>query len=385
MKVCLLSHCFSPSQGAAELYIGNLAEELVKLGLDLTVITAAVNPAVAAYEEKGRLKIHRINVNYPAAFKNFGFMYQVHSALKQTFQEEKFDVLHSEHIFPIPKGGEFAKIKGVPHIGVIEGISRLSLYSKLVYLAHRHYLPRSKYDVLVAWSRFLVEEFFIKWGIGEEKTKVIPGAVDTKKFNPTIDGSNIREALIEQKDFKVIFTAKPLNHTNALGMAVIIEAMKEVVEEHENCKLVIAGDGRKRRQLEKLSNSLGLKDRVKFVGWVSQEMLPAYYAASDIVVDSIIYRHAGSVTVLESLASGRPNVLCNIESLPGENSFPSDDFSVLVKPGDAQDMAGGIIRLLEDEKLGRRLGKNAWNFISKNFSIEKVASEYKKLYEEITS
>jgi glycosyltransferase involved in cell wall biosynthesis len=381
MKVCIASHCFPPSQGAAELYIGNLSKELSKLGLEVTVVTAANDPKAPVFEERDRLKVYRFNTRFPGAFKNFGFMFNVSSFLDKIWEKERFDILHSEHIFPIPKGGRFAEKKGIPHVAVIEGVSRVSLYSKLVYLAHRYHLPRSSFSVLVAWSRFLVKEFFNKWGIDEEKIKVIPGAIDVTKFNPYVDGSRVREALLEGEDSKVIFTAKPLNHTNALGIAYIIRAMKLVVEEHDDCLLVIAGDGRRKNELQKLALKAGLGGRVRFLGWVSQEELPCYYAASDVVVDSITYSHAGSITVLESLASGKPNVLCNIECLPGENSFPSEEIAVLVKPGDSQAMAAGIIRLLEDEKLGKKIGRNAWNFISRNFSIDRIAFKYKKLYE----
>ena len=119
------------------------------------------------------------------------------------------------------------------------------------------------------------------------------------------------------------------------------------------------------------------------MGWIQQDDIPAYYAAADIVVNSTVYRHAGSVKVLESLSSGKPNVLCNIESLPGENSFPTEDIAVLVKPEDEHDMAHGMLKLLNDEELGKRLGNNAWNFIKDNFSIESIAKDYEKLYREL--
>ncbi|MBU2560605.1 glycosyltransferase family 4 protein, partial [archaeon] len=153
--------------------------------------------------------------------------------------------------------------------------------------------------------------------------------------------------------------------------------------ENKTCKLIIGGDGRRKKDAEKLAIDLGLQDHIKFIGWIKQDDIPAYYAASDVVVNSIIYRHAGSVKVLESLSSGKPNVLCNIESLPGENSFPTEYIAMLVKPKDAHDMARGILALLNDEELGKRLGNNAWNFIRDNFSIENIAKDYKKLYEEL--
>jgi glycosyltransferase involved in cell wall biosynthesis len=379
MKVCILSHCFPPAQGAAELYIGNLAEELAKIGLEIVVITNAFDAALPAFEKR-EIKIYRFANRFPPSFHNFGFMLELAPVLKKVYEKEKFNLLHSEHVFPVPKAGKFAEENRIPHVAVIEGISKISLYSKLVYLTHKFVLPRSHFDALVAWSKFLSEEFLKKWGIEENKIRIIPGGIDTEKFNPFVDSKELRNTLADPNQ-KLIFTAKPLNYTNVLGLAYVIKAMK-AVKEHD-CKLLIGGDGRKRKDLEKLARNLDLQKHVKFLGWIRQEKIPEYYAAADVVVDSIIYRHAGSVTVLESLASGKPNVLCDIECLPGENSFPSNDIAMLVKPRDEKDMARGIITLLEDEAIGEKIGMNAWNFVKENFSIDKIALQYKNLYEEL--
>ena len=385
MRVCIASHCFPPTQGAAQLYIGGLARKLARQGIKVRVATVAFSQNAPATEEMDGVIVHRIPNPLPYNFKNFGFMGNVSTLLGRIWEEEPFDVLHSEHVFPLPSGGVFAARKGIPHVGVIEGISRVSLYSKLVYLTHRYYLPRSRYTTLVGWSRFLVERYFKKWGIHEDKVRVIPGAVDIRQFNPQVDGSRIRRALLGGRHSKIVLTAKPLYHTNALGIRYVLKAMKEVVRKHRDAVLIVAGDGRKKKELQGLARSLGLGEHARFIGWVPQHELPRYYAAADVIVDSIVYSHAGSVTVMESLASGRPNVLCDIECLPGEESFPSRDIAVLVRPMDPVSMAEGIVRLLEDQGHGRAIGRSAWKYVSRNFSMDTVASRYRELYEELTA
>lgn len=53
MKVCILTHNYPPAQGAAELYIGNLTNELAKLGIEVIVITLAHDPTLKSFEKKG--------------------------------------------------------------------------------------------------------------------------------------------------------------------------------------------------------------------------------------------------------------------------------------------------------------------------------------------
>lgn len=385
MKICILTHCFPPTEGAAETYIWNLANELAKLKMEIVIITLRPPGPYPMVENYNNLKVYRFSLKFPFTikgnllFRNFGFMFQLRQKLEEVYEKEKFDILHSEHIFPVPSASRFSKNKKIPHVVAVEGISKESLYSKFVYLSYRTILPKSNFDVLVAWSRFLVE-YIKKWEIDTSRIRIIPGGIDTKLFNPSHDGTALREKLMDHEG-KLIFTAKPMYKTNALGLAYIIKAMRHVSREYPNCRLIIGGEGRKRKDLEKLTANLNLQKYIKFLGWIPQKDLPQYYAAADVIVNSIIYKHAGSVTLLESLASGKPNVLCDIDSLPGENSFPKRNIAMPVKPRDEKDMARGIITLLEDENLGRKLGENAWKFVKENFSIEKIALQYKNLYE----
>jgi glycosyltransferase involved in cell wall biosynthesis len=382
MKICILTHDFPPGQGAALLYIDSLVRELVKLGIEIIVITILHDKNSAQIEKGENLTVYRFPVRGPSFLNNFEYGIRLLPFLEKIYKKEKFDLIHSEHVFPILNAGIFSKRKNIPHIAVIEGISKISLYSKLVYLAHKFLLPRSHFDVLISWSQFLIDEYFKKWCIDERKIEIISGGIDINKFNPFVDGTEIKEKL-KTNDEKIIFTAKPLYKTNALGIAYIIKAMKYVFEKYDNCKLVIAGDGRKRKDLEKLAKDLNLEEKVEFLGGINQEKIPNYYKAADLVVNSLIYRHAGSMTILESLASGTPMVLTRIECLPGKKCVPTDDIAILVDPANDKDIARGILTLLKNEELGEKLGENAWKFIRMNFSMDKIARDYKKLYESL--
>lgn len=382
MKVCILTHDFLPGQGAAPRYIGDLVDELLKLKIEIVVITLATNPNVPLYEKKGRLTVYRFRVNWHPYLWNFEYMIRLRPILDYVYEKEKFNIIHSEHVFPVPIAGWFSKKYKIPHVVVIEGITKVTPYSKLVCLVHRLILPHSNYDILVAWSKFIIEEYFKKWGMKTKNIEIIPGAVDTKKYNPSISGREIKKRLVSRGE-KLIFTAKPLYASNALGIACAIRAIKKVIEKYKNCKLIIAGEGRKKKSLEKIVQNLKLEKYVKFIGWVNQNEIPNYYAAADIVIDSINFSHPGSITVLESLASGKPLVISKTECLPGKNNIPSSDIAIVVKRGNYKDMASGILKLLKNKKLGEKIGRNAWNFVKNNFSIEKIARKYKKLYEDL--
>ena len=60
MKVCILSHCFWPLRGAAELYISSLAFELAKNDIDVVVITDAFETTLPAFEEHENVNFYTL-------------------------------------------------------------------------------------------------------------------------------------------------------------------------------------------------------------------------------------------------------------------------------------------------------------------------------------
>jgi glycosyltransferase involved in cell wall biosynthesis len=210
MKVCIATHSFLPRQGAAEFYLSRLCQELVREGVEVCVVTSGRR----LVREDGRIRVYRVPNPYPTNFQNFSFMRLVRRGLELAWAEEEFDVLQSEHVFPILEAQGFAREAGISHLGVIEGISKVSAYSKLVYLTHRIVLPRVRSTRLVCWSRFLVEEYLRNWGVEPSRVEIVPGGVDTKLFSPSAGGGDYRERM--GNPGLLVSTAKPLYHTNAV-------------------------------------------------------------------------------------------------------------------------------------------------------------------------
>lgn len=378
MRVCFITHTYPPAETAAALYSKNFVSELVKAGIDVVLITAS-RDGRKTVEGLDRLTIYRVPLKMPIALDFFEILVRVMSTLGSVYEKGGFDLVHSEHLFPSIYSGRFAEKNKLPHVVTIEGVSDVSLYSKALFQYHKFWLSKIKADIIVPWSRFLIDDYFLNWGVGEEKFAVIPSGIDLSKFNPHVNGKTLREQFDESK--KTIVSAKPLYYTNALGISYTIRAMKTVSDQYNDCQFIIAGTGRMENFLKRLTRKLNLEDSIKFMGWVPQSEIPKFYNASDVIVDNFIFRHPGSITVLESLASGKPNVLTKIECIPGEDNIPKDEIAMLSNARDEDSIAEGILTLLNDSKLCKQIGNNAWGFVKKNFDIREVAKRYIGLYE----
>jgi glycosyltransferase involved in cell wall biosynthesis len=112
-------------------------------------------------------------------------------------------------------------------------------------------------------------------------------------------------------------------------------------------RLVLVG---KRGWLEKpifeTARSLGVDEHIQFTGFVPDEDLPALYSGAGVFVYPSLYEGFG-IPPLEAMACGCPVVTSSISSLPEV----VDDAALLVDPLDAEAIADGILRIIDDRAI----------------------------------
>ena len=175
---------------------------------------------------------------------------------------------------------------------------------------------------------------------------------------------------------KIVLFVGRLSYYN--GVEYLIEAMQSV-----NAKLLIAGDGKLREKLENMTVSLGLEERVKFLGKVSNELLKYCYQICDVfVLPSVEPTEAFGLVQLEAMAYGKPviNTL-----LPTGVPFVSIDgkTGLTVEPRNSKALADAINKLLSDDELRKKFGIQARNRVVENFTVDKMNEKILKVYQEL--
>jgi len=134
----------------------------------------------------------------------------------------------------------------------------------------------------------------------------------------------------------------------AKGVDVLINAFARVKKSIPDAQLVIGGKGRDRAQLEALSQTLGLGG-VEFLGFVPETDLAELYASAALMV--FPSRYGFGLSSLEAMACGTPVVVAATLDAP---EFVSDA-GLLVTPGDADELAASIERILAEPALREEL------------------------------
>ena len=110
-----------------------------------------------------------------------------------------------------------------------------------------------------------------------------------------------------------------------------------------------------------LSQRLGVASNVIFVGNVPDDLLPQYYAASDVLVlPSKDMSEGFGLTLLEANATGKPVIASNVGGIPSvvKNGYNG----LLVQPNDPKALANAIVRLERNPREARAMGRNGRRF-----------------------
>ena len=128
------------------------------------------------------------------------------------------------------------------------------------------------------------------------------------------------------------------------NVPALLRAFQRISAAFPGYQLVLAGrQGWMYEQVFQLVESLGLKERVCFTGYVDGEDLPALYSLADVFVYPSFYEGFG-LPVLEAMACGVPVITSRVSSLPEI----AGDAAVLLDPDHEDGLAGALERLLSD-------------------------------------
>jgi glycosyltransferase involved in cell wall biosynthesis len=117
---------------------------------------------------------------------------------------------------------------------------------------------------------------------------------------------------------------------------------------------------------------------VRFLG--SRNDVPRLLAAMDVFALTS-HIEANPVSILEAMSAGRPVVATNVGSI--HEAVTNGGTGFLVEPGDADQLAGRIIGLLQDASLRRSMGESARQAVLARWSLDAMVHGYERLIESV--
>lgn len=362
MRIGLITADFHPNVGGVAAHVVELGKALIENGHEVHVITLPLG------EERARLStLHGMTVHRPPIPKGkpiYSWLTRVW--LNRFLAETSLDVMHVHGLRPVEAtAGLRIPVVFTNHTsGFLKRIQkgefeRARLAKRLAHVAH-----------VLAPSDELVEATKSVGYAGP--VEFISNGVDTTRFHPA-DGDSeaakvkLRSDWTRSDDEVVVLLARRLVEKN--GVTVFAEAVTRL-EHRDRVRVVFAGDGTERGQVERILRDGSMLDRCDFLGNVPNADMPAIYQAADLSVLPS-FMEATSITGLESMATGLPLIGTRVGGIPA--LINDEETGLLVSPGEPTEIAEAIDRLVADASLREAMGESGRQRAVAEFSWLSIA------------
>jgi len=202
-----------------------------------------------------------------------------------------------------------------------------------------------------------IKNYLKNWGIAEEKILVVSNGVDLDKIKKTKS--------YPKKIYDLSFIGR--FHPQK-GIFDLIEAMRLIVKQKNDCRLALIGSGEKsfEREVDKVIDSYGLAKNIDRLGFIGGEEKYALVKSSKVFLFPSFYESFGIVAA-EAMACGRPVVAYD---LPVYGKIFGEGM-IKVPIGEAKLLAQETLKLLGDSRSRKILTRKATKFMEK-YSWEKI-------------
>jgi glycosyltransferase involved in cell wall biosynthesis len=221
--------------------------------------------------------------------------------------------------------------------------------------------------------------YAVKAGACSNKVAVIRNGVDIERFSPKeIDNEKIRQILGVSRSAKLILFVGSLAYYK--GVDILIRSISDIVQNGNDIRVLIIGDGPEHDSLVGLRNSMGLEENIVFLGTLPNSELPRYYNECSVFVLPS-RRESFGIAAIEAMACAKPVIGTKVGGL--KEVIDDGKTGILVKPDNPKQLAEAIKRILNNDELATQLGDNAREKVLTDFNWDHIAQRTIEVYKQV--
>ncbi|MEV5501972.1 glycosyltransferase [Nonomuraea fuscirosea] len=379
-RILISTDTYPPDVNGAAYFTHRLATGLAARGNDVHVVCQSEAGPASADVVDG-VVVHRLRsaplLVHPT------MRVTVPTRLDRLVADINPDVLHTQGHFVVGR----AAIAAARRAGVPVVATNHFMPDNLFQFAHIPEKLRIKAGRL-AWRDFsrvfnradhittptpLAAELLSDQGFGREVEPVSCG-IDLTRFHPRAEPKSWARRMFDLPDRPTVLFVGRLDEEKRLDE--LVRALPLVLNETD-AQVALVGKGNQRDELERLARSIGVSDRVFFLGFVPDENMSQAFSAADVFAMPGV-AELQSIATLEAMASGLPVVAADAMALP----HLVDGNGYLFQPGDVVGLARHLTAVLADDGLRARLGK-ASRELALTHDDQSSLARFERIYDEV--
>lgn len=384
MRVLIASDTYHPHVNGASYFTQRLAHALAAAGHEVAVV-APGQSLYQTHEMQGRVHFYGVRSFPIFIVPKFRFVMPVLSAIQRrtafVMREFKPDVVHIQMHFPISR----VALKEALRLGIPAVATNHFMPENLTHYLH---LPRAVTGLIHRWAwQDAARVFRMAHAVSaptrtaadimqpqlSQEILVISNGIDLKRFNPSNDPEPARQKYNLPHKPTLLFVGR-LDKEKNVDVVLRAVALARDTDFH----FVVAGHGAEQNKLKRLAQTLGIAERVTFAGFVPDALLPHLYAAADCFVNAGT-AELQCIVAMEAMATGLPVVGARAVALPELIHHEKNGY--LFEPGDSEELAGYLARIMGGQELRERMGQESLKIIARHdidLTLEAFEDFYRK-------
>jgi glycosyltransferase involved in cell wall biosynthesis len=380
-RLLIVTHTFLPHVGGIERVSYEQGKRLMRLGYDVTVLTSRMNTP-ASYVVEG-IKVHC----YDSMNQAFGLgipypIPQLNSFKPFTKNVNQADLIH---------------VHGHPYLSSLFASKTAKLYSKPVVLTqHNTFIEYNSImdtvekvnDIVVGrlnlrWADKLItvsnatRRYVLSLGADSKRLTVLHNGVDINRFQPqpAVRKRKRRELGIADDNIAAL-TVRRLVFKN--GIDTLIEAAASALKQNPQLVFLAVGTGPDRDAVQTRIRELGISERFRLMGFVSDADLPTFYNAADLFVLPSQSGEGLPLVSLEAMSCGVPVIATDVG---GIREIVPEAYGKFVPPSQPNAMAEAILEFSRHDL--QPLRKKLRTMVEQKFSWDKNVEKLAEIYEQL--
>ncbi|PWK13846.1 1,4-alpha-glucan branching protein domain-containing protein [Tumebacillus permanentifrigoris] len=377
-RVLMLSWEFPPlTIGGLSRHVYDLTRYLVKNGWDVHVVTTEVENAPHEEVVEG-VHVHRVHVMKPDGLEFVHWAFQLNLMMIDTVQALTaagltFDLIHAHDWLVTYAAESVKKQANVPLVSTIHATEHgrnHGIHSDLQgYIHVLEWKLTYESQRVILCSSYMQREVEQIFELPSHKLDVIPNGVDPELLQPSASGESRPDGRL------VMFVGRLVREK---GVHTLLNAIPSILAEFPDTAFVIAGKGPAMSALQEQARGMGIADKVRFAGFISDEERNSLFQAADVAVFPSLYEPFG-IVALEAMAAQTPVVVSDVGGLGDVVSHGHNGLKMY--PDDAHSLSLQVRDLLRDPAYGERLAQTALQEIDRynwNSIAQQTTAVYRK-------
>ena len=385
MRILVVTDTYPPNVNGAALATERMSTELAKRGHDVSVV--APSTAFKHYKSKaGKLTIYRLRSILIQKAQDFRISPQpLHAKeLKEIVEEVRPDIIHinnpgflaqtaivvaREHKIPVVGTSHFMPENLTHYLHLPDQLEKMLNTS--IWKIYAKFYGRLN---LVISPTQTAADLLNRMHVGT-KVEVISNGIDLEKFNVKNKCEYLKKRYKLPNKLTLLFVGRLDKEKN---LDVLLKAVS-IIKNKADFHVAIVGKGKEEADLKTLAKEYGVDSLVTFTGYLPKKDLPNIYKVGDVFVMPSTAELQSLVT-MEAMSCGLPVVGADAVALPhlihsGENGY-------LFTPGDENEFAEKLLKLLQDKNLREQMGKKSQEII-KGHDMRNVIIRVENAYKDV--